>query len=1165
MPFQHSSLKTWSDTRIIHDDINSNWLGFRLMTHILIVEEPSDDSSRLREFLNSSGFETSTASAVDDTIAAATAEPTPCMIVIDSLLTDGAAWELCRRLRSPEFTRHIPVIVQTTAGVAEEVLEGLEAGADGYVARGLPNETTALRIRQVLEQVSASEQADSNNYDKSVIEEDPSHAEIRINGRDYKIDTSRQQLLNVLVSAFEDLDRVKEHQKKELARRREVEQRLKDSEALYESLVESLPLYLFRKDLDGKLTFGNQRYFELLKSSPEELIGLTDYDLFPKELADKYTADDRRIIDSREIYEDIESHAGADGSTLYVHVLKAPVYDAADNVIGIQGIFRDVTARHEAEAALKREQFLLTSLMQNIPDNIFFKDCDGHYLRINRAMADRFGLESPAVAVGKKAQDFFDGVYSDRIKRDEQQIVKTGKPVVGEEELVDWPNGSQTWVSVIQMPIREDDGSIAGLFGLSHDISDQKLAQQAMQEARDAAEAASEAKSNFLANMSHEIRTPMNAIIGMTELVLDTSLQSTQREYLSMVQESGESLLSVINDILDFSKIEAGRLELDPRPFSLRENVGDTLKSLAVRAHRGQIEVACHIGPDIPEFLTGDAGRLRQVVINLVGNAIKFTEHGEVVVDVSNCTADFGTSSKTSEADSAGKNASEASADSLWLHFQVKDTGVGIAKEKLRRIFEAFEQADTSMTRRYEGTGLGLAISSRLVELMAGRIWVESEIGKGSTFHFTVQFEPAPEAFQTRGSEPTASLDGKRILVVDDNATNCRILDEILRNWLTRPVVVDGAAAAFQALEEAQVSGQPFNLLLTDANMPNTDGFTLVQRLRESNDLDIPVIMMLTSGGRPGDIGRCGELQISHHLMKPIKQSELFDTIVEALNVTSATDEGSSHGAGPRPHTRRLNTLLAEDSTVNQRLAIALLEKWGHDVTVASNGKIAVETWKQGGFDVILMDIQMPEMDGHDATRAIRDFEAGTGKRIPIIAMTAHALKGDEEKCLAVGMDSYISKPIRAPLLYDKLSDICDSTSVDGSTASKADTASPEETFETSVANDDAVDWNAASEVVGGDHELLGEILEALVEECPQQFAALEKSIASRDSAKARRAAHTILGNMRAIAANDAMDKAGVVESLAKESEFDVIAEPVEALRKATNSVYQAIRKFQAE
>ena len=1129
------------------------------MTHILIVEEPSHDSSGLREFLDSSDFETSVAANVSEALAAATGEPSPCLVMIDSRLSEGGAFELCRRLRSPEVRRRIPVIIETTAGVAEEVLQGLEAGADGYVARGLPNEATAIRIRQVLEQVPAKQNSASSVDGESDL------AEIRINDRDYKLDTSRQQLLNVLVSAFEDLARVNEHHEAELARRRKAEQRLKDSEALYESLVESLPLNLFRKDLDGKLTFGNQRYFDLLKSSPKELLGLTDYDLFPKPLADKYTADDRRVTESRETYEDIESHAGADGSTLYVHVLKAPVYDAADNVIGIQGIFWDVTARHEAEAALVREQFLLTSLMQNIPDNIFFKDCDGRYLRINRAMADRFGLESTSDAVGMTARDFFDDVYADRIRRDEQQIIRTGKPVVGEEERVDWPNGSQTWVSVIQMPIREDDGTIAGLFGLSHDISDQKLAQQAMQEARDAAEAASEAKSNFLANMSHEIRTPMNAIIGMTELVLDTSLQPTQREYLSMVQESGESLLSVINDILDFSKIEAGRLELDPRPFSLRENVGDTLKSLAVRAHREQIEVACHIGPDVPEFLTGDAGRLRQVVINLVGNAIKFTEDGEVVVDVSNCTSDFGTSARSIEADGEAALVDPPSADSLWLHFQVSDTGVGIPKEKLQRIFDAFEQADTSMTRRYEGTGLGLAISSRLVELMDGRIWVESEVGKGSTFHFTVRFEPAPEAFLSQTGTPTASLDGKRILVVDDNATNCRILDEILRNWLTRPVVVDGAVAAFKALEEAQAAGQPFDLLLTDANMPDTDGFTLVQKLRGRGDLTAPIIMMLTSGGRPGDITRCSELQISNYLMKPIKQSELFDTIVEALNVTSATDEGSSHGAGPRPHNRKLNTLLAEDSDVNQRLAIALLEKWGHDVTVAGTGKAAVEFWKQGGFDVILMDIQMPEMDGHDATRAIRDFEAGTGQHIPIIAMTAHALKGDKEKCLAVGMDSYISKPIRAPLLYNKLADICDLPPADGSSAAEPSPApATEETFEVPI-DDDVVDWDSAMDVVGGDRELLGEILEAILEECPQQFASLEKAIAEQDSGTARRAAHTILGNMRAISANEAMDKASVVELLARDSEFDAMPEPVEALREATDSVYRAVQQFQAK
>ncbi|MDA0281818.1 MAG: response regulator [Planctomycetota bacterium] len=1130
------------------------------MAHILIVEQPSNDSARLAnvlasEALQSLGFEISTADTVIDGLRVATDDRGPKLVLIDSRLPDGGAFELCRQLRSPEMQQRVPVLIQTTAGIVGEVLSALEAGADGYLARGLPGKVVVSRIHQVLEQNEARQRPESDDSDKpaSGAPRDVSHAATVMSlGREYQINTSREQLLNVLVSAFGDLVRVNEHHEAELARRRKAEQRLRDSEALYASLVESLPLNLFRKDLEGKLTFVNRRYSELLKSSEEQLIGMTDYDLFPKALADKYTADDRQIVETRELFEDTESHAGTDGSKLHVHVLKAPVYDAAKNVIGTQGIFWDVTDRYEAEAALERERFLLTSLLEKIPDNIFFKDRVGRYLRINHAMAQRLGLRSPEEAVGKSARDFFGEAYADQIHKDEQEIIQNGAPVVGEEELVNWPNGSQTWVSVIQMPLREDDGRIAGMFGLSHDISDQKLAQQAMQQARDAAEAASEAKSNFLANMSHEIRTPMNAIIGMTELVLDTKLAPIQREYLTMVQESGESLLSVINDVLDFSKIEAGRLELDSRPFSLRENVGDTLKSLAVRAHRGQIEVACHIAPDVPEFLSGDAGRLRQVVINLVGNAIKFTNEGEVVVDVANSVPDFAAGTQWVQTQTE-----ESAAESQWLHFQVRDTGVGIPEDKLQRIFDAFEQVDTSMTRRYEGTGLGLAICSRLVELMDGRIWVESEVNQGSTFHFTVRFALAPETFLLQAGQRTASVEGKRILVVDDNATNCRILEEVLLNWLTRPTIVNGAAAAISAMEEAEADGQPFDLLLTDANMPDFDGFTLVEQLRARGDLTVPVIMMLTSSGRSGDVAKCAELGISDYLMKPIKQSELFDAIVESLGVSVTVDESSSHGAGPRPHSRSLNTLLAEDSIVNQRLATALLEKWGHQVTVASTGKAAVEMWQQGTFDVILMDIQMPEMDGHDATRAIRMDECRTGSHTPIIAMTAHALKGDEERCLAVGMDGYISKPIRAPLLYQKLADICDQRPAEIDEPAHNDLIPAATPMASAV-----VDWNAALEVTGGDSELLGEILEAVMIECPEQFEILQTSIEKRDAATARRAAHTILGNMRAISATDAMNKATIVEGLARDSQFDSLSVPVAELRQATDSVYDAIQSF---
>ena len=955
---------------------------------------------------------------------------------------------------------------------------------------------------------------------------------VRFGDREYGIAASREQLLSVLVSALEDLARTGEQHEAELERRREAEQKLRDSEALYESLVDNLPLNLFRKDLNGAVTFANRKYCEARECTPEEIIGTTDYDLFPAELADKYTADDRAVMESRRVFDATESHLDADGNKTWVQVMKSPVYDADGNVIGIQGIFWDVTDRHLVEEAFEQERFLLTSLLDSIPDNIFFKDRDGNYLRVNKAMATRLGLASPEEAVGRYAASFFENTpHADAMREGHRKVFETGQSLVAVEDSVEWPDGSQNWVSITRMPIRNPDGEITGSFGISYDITDRKLAEETLRQARDAAEAASEAKSNFLANMSHEIRTPMNAIIGMTELVIDTPLTQTQREYLTMVQESGESLLGVINDVLDFSKIEAGRLELDPRPFGLRDMLGDTLKSLAVRAHRDEIELACHVDPTVPDLLTADSGRLRQIIVNLVGNSLKFTEAGEVVLDV--------------------ERESEPDALPIRLHFRVTDTGVGIPEDKLQKIFEAFEQADSSMTRRYEGTGLGLAISSRLVELMNGEIWVESEQHRGSTFHFLADFEPAPEAFQDRARN-TTSLAGRRVLVVDDNATNRRILDEILRNWQIEPVLAENAADAIVAIEQATHSGRPFDLILTDANMPDVDGFTLVEQLNSRNDLDSPVLMMLTSGGRMGDLTRATDLGIAAYLIKPVKQSELFDAIVEALGVESTEGEESSFGAGPTRHTRSLDVLLAEDSHVNQKLAIALLEKWGHKVTVAENGRKAVEQWAAGNFDIILMDIQMPEVDGHDATRQIRDLEQQTGGHTPIMAMTAHALKGDEEKCLAVGMDEYISKPIRAPLLFEKLTALCD-------------VAIHETSEEIGILIGDRsglIDWDAALNIAAGDSDLLKDLVESILEETPRQFGLLETSIADGDSLTARRAAHTILGNMRTIAVQDAMDRASIVENLAKDGHLDSISGPVESLRIACDQVLTELREW---
>jgi signal transduction histidine kinase/CheY-like chemotaxis protein len=515
--------------------------------------------------------------------------------------------------------------------------------------------------------------------------------------------------------------------------------------------------------------------------------------------------------------------------------------------------------------------------------------------------------------------------------------------------------------------------------------------------AKNAAEIANRAKGDFLANMSHEIRTPMNAIIGMTELVLDTRLSLTQREYLKMVQESADSLLIVINDILDFSKIEAGKLELEETAFSLRERVGDVMKSMALRAHAKGLEVAWRIHPDSPDAFVGDPTRLGQIILNLVGNAIKFTNEGEVVLEV-NCES---------------RNAGEA-----VLDFSIRDTGIGIPEDKLMMIFEAFTQADTSTTRQYGGTGLGLTISSRLVALMNGRIWAESKVGQGSVFRFVIRLKLATERPRSQDWSSTGTISGARVLIVDDNTTNRRILEEMTRGWGMDSTSLDNARDAIAFLQMAHAAKAPMQLVLSDVNMPNVDGLTLVKWIREDANLaDTPVIV-LTSGIRPDDTRRCKDLRLAERLMKPIKPSELFQAIGTALGFLSQPE---SEKQGKKPNPPSLRILLAEDSPMNQKVAISILNREGHSVMVVNNGKDAVSAIASQPFDVVLMDVEMPQMDGLEATSVIRTKEQQSGAHTPIIALTAHAMKGDRERCLEAGMDDYISKPIHAQQLLETL------------------------------------------------------------------------------------------------------------------------------------------------
>ena len=795
---------------------------------------------------------------------------------------------------------------------------------------------------------------------------------------------------------------------KDITRRKQMVQALRESEALYQSLVETLPVNIFRKDREGRFTFVNRRFCNLLEQHAPQILGKTDFQLYPQYLAEKYRQDDLRVMASGQAWSSVEENRTAGGDTTFVQVWKTPVFDQDGRPAGIQAIFWDITAA--------------------------------------------------------------------------------------------------------------------------------KLAEIEMQRAKEAAEATSRAKSAFVANMSHEIRSPMNGILGMSDLLMSTQLSSEQHDYLRMIQESAEALLTVINDVLDFSKVEAGKLELNREPFELRDRLGDAIRPLALRAHMKGLEIAIHTQANVPDRLVGDVCRLRQIMVNLVSNAIKFTERGEVIVDV---------------------DVSQRADDKIDLHFAIRDTGIGIPLEKQCTVFEAFEQADTSTTRKYGGTGLGLAIASRLVSLFGGRLWLESAPSQGSTFHFTAQFEVQPAHDAIIDDILPEGLSQLPVLIVDDHAKTREVFVDQLRAWHLRPSAAASADDALLVLNEALRRNEPYRLLLLDAHMPRSNALELLSRLPKQSP-PLATILMLTPGVHAGIPAQCQAIGIDRYIMKPLKPSELFDALT------------ATFGPGPEPRVRGtlagsanvgirpLKILLAEDSEVNQIVATRLLAAQGHSVVVAGTGCEAVEHCSNDTFDVVLMDVQMPEMDGLTAAATIRRLEESTGRHVPIIALTAHDMPGDRERCLRTGMDAFVSKPVRPRELFAAIEAVTRQPCAEVAESNEVETPRP------AAEPQGRVDWPVALDRLQGNRRLLDELLTVFLEECPRMLADLQRAHREGNTERLRRAAHTLQGMVRYFEARAAAGLASRVEQMVAAGQTEGLDEAIGVLQMELEYLLPEVRQYQA-